>query len=147
MCVLVSFLFPRYGSFISCSNTYLDPQILPTANKATKTAFDSGKHVSYHIQSIADCQQTTKSSAIFKLKLGRTGGKKRYDYKAESAKHVRNSVSCLHHITALLYPTPSLAPRMNHGKAHSHLTLFPLRVLPSLPSSSTSPSSTSSTSC
>ncbi|KAJ7221864.1 stress-activated map kinase interacting protein 1-domain-containing protein [Mycena haematopus] len=52
--------------------------ILPTANKATKAVFDSGKHVSYHIRSIADCQQSTKSSAIFKLK--------RYDYEAESAK-------------------------------------------------------------
>jgi hypothetical protein len=63
-------------------------QILPTANKATKAVFDSGKHVSYHIRSIADCQQSTKSSAIFKLVIGRgAGGKKRYDYEAESAKH------------------------------------------------------------
>ncbi|KAJ7885095.1 stress-activated map kinase interacting protein 1-domain-containing protein [Mycena olivaceomarginata] len=59
--------------------------ILPTANKATKAVFDSGKHVSYHIRSIADCQQSTKSSAIFKLVIGRgAGGKKRYDYEAES---------------------------------------------------------------
>ncbi|KAJ7698740.1 stress-activated map kinase interacting protein 1-domain-containing protein [Mycena rosella] len=67
--------------------------ILPTANKATKAVFDSGKHVSYHIRSIADCQQSTKSSAIFKLVLGRAGGKKRYDYEAESAKHASEIVA------------------------------------------------------
>ncbi|KAJ7606584.1 stress-activated map kinase interacting protein 1-domain-containing protein [Mycena polygramma] len=61
--------------------------ILPTANKVTKVVFDSGKHVSYHIRNIADCQQLTKSSAIFKLVIGRASGKKRYDYEAESAKH------------------------------------------------------------
>ncbi|CAK5282393.1 unnamed protein product [Mycena citricolor] len=67
--------------------------ILPTANKATKAVFDSGKHVSYHIRSIADCQQSTKSSAIFKLVLGRSGGKKRYDYEAESPKHASEIVA------------------------------------------------------
>ncbi|KAJ7662023.1 stress-activated map kinase interacting protein 1-domain-containing protein [Mycena polygramma] len=61
--------------------------ILPTANKVTKVVFDSGKHVSYHIRNIADCQQSTKSSAIFKLVIGRASGKKRYDYEAESVKH------------------------------------------------------------
>ncbi|KAJ7484524.1 stress-activated map kinase interacting protein 1-domain-containing protein [Mycena latifolia] len=67
--------------------------ILPTANKATKAVFDSGKHLSYHIRSIAECQQSTKSSAIFKLVLGRAGGKKRYDYEAESAKHASEIVA------------------------------------------------------
>ncbi|KAJ7201648.1 stress-activated map kinase interacting protein 1-domain-containing protein [Mycena pura] len=67
--------------------------ILPTANKATKAVFDSGKHLSYHIRSIADCQQSTKSSAIFKLVLGRTSGKKRYDYEAESPKHAGEIVA------------------------------------------------------
>ncbi|KAJ7671528.1 stress-activated map kinase interacting protein 1-domain-containing protein [Mycena polygramma] len=67
--------------------------ILPTANKATKAVFDSGKHVSYHIRSIADCQQSTKSSAIFKLVIGRASGKKRYDYEAESAKHASEIVA------------------------------------------------------
>ncbi|KAJ6501260.1 stress-activated map kinase interacting protein 1-domain-containing protein [Mycena vulgaris] len=67
--------------------------ILPTANKATKAVFDSGKHVSYHIRSIAECQQSTKSSAIFKLVIGRAGGKKRYDYEAESAKHASEIVA------------------------------------------------------
>ncbi|KAJ7931142.1 stress-activated map kinase interacting protein 1-domain-containing protein [Mycena leptocephala] len=67
--------------------------ILPTANKATKAVFDSGKHVSYNIRSIADCQQSTKSSAIFKLVIGRASGKKRYDYEAESAKHAGEIVA------------------------------------------------------
>ncbi|KAJ7054461.1 stress-activated map kinase interacting protein 1-domain-containing protein [Mycena amicta] len=69
--------------------------ILPTANKATKAVFDSGKHLSYHIRSIADCQQSTKSSALFKLVLGRSGssGKKRYDYEAESPKHASEIVA------------------------------------------------------
>ncbi|KAJ7154693.1 stress-activated map kinase interacting protein 1-domain-containing protein [Mycena filopes] len=70
--------------------------ILPTANKATKAVFDSGKHVSYHIRSIADCQQSTKSSAIFKLVVGGGGGahgKKRYDYEAESARHASEIVA------------------------------------------------------
>ncbi|KAJ6616405.1 stress-activated map kinase interacting protein 1-domain-containing protein [Mycena sp. CBHHK59/15] len=60
--------------------------ILPTANKATKAVFDSGKHASYHIRSIADCQQSTKSSSIFKL---------RYDYEAESAKHASEIVATI----------------------------------------------------
>ncbi|KAJ7033204.1 stress-activated map kinase interacting protein 1-domain-containing protein [Mycena alexandri] len=67
--------------------------ILPTANKATKAVFDSGKHASYHIRSIADCQQSTKSSAIFKLVVGGAHGKKRYDYEAESAKHASEIVA------------------------------------------------------
>ncbi|KAF7323684.1 hypothetical protein MKEN_00589200 [Mycena kentingensis (nom. inval.)] len=69
--------------------------IIPTANKATKAVFDSGKHLSYHIRSIADCQQSTKSSALFKLVLGRSGssGKKRYDYEAESPKHASEIVA------------------------------------------------------
>nr|GAT49474.1 predicted protein [Mycena chlorophos] len=69
--------------------------ILPTANKATKAVFDSGKHLSYHIRSIADCQQSTKSSALFKLVLGRSGSsaKKRYDYEAESPKHASEIVA------------------------------------------------------
>ncbi|KAK7064677.1 stress-activated map kinase interacting protein 1-domain-containing protein [Favolaschia claudopus] len=68
--------------------------ILPTANKATKAVFDSGKHASYHIRSIADCRTSAKSSAIFKLVIGRgSGGKKRYDYEAESAKHANEIVT------------------------------------------------------
>ncbi|KAJ7778713.1 stress-activated map kinase interacting protein 1-domain-containing protein [Mycena maculata] len=76
--------------------------ILPTANKATKAVFDSGKHVSYHIRSIVDCQQSTKSSAIFKLVLGRADGKKRFDYEAESAKHAGEIVAQIRALKASL---------------------------------------------
>lgn len=58
---------------------------MPSASKA-KAVFDSGKTLSYHIKSIADCQQSAKSSAVFKLVLGRAGGNKRYDFEAENPK-------------------------------------------------------------
>lgn len=57
---------------------------MPAANKA-KAVFDHGKTSSYHIKSIADCQQSQKSSS-FKLVLNRASGAKRYDFEAESPK-------------------------------------------------------------
>jgi hypothetical protein len=57
---------------------------MPSANKA-KAVFDHGKTSSYHIKSIADCQQSQKSSS-FKLVLNRASGNKRYDFEAESPK-------------------------------------------------------------
>ena len=61
-------------------------QIMPSTNKA-KAVFDhGGKTASYHIKSIADCQQSQKSSALFKLVLNRASGNKRYDFEAESPK-------------------------------------------------------------
>ncbi|KAF8217816.1 stress-activated map kinase interacting protein 1-domain-containing protein [Mycena galopus ATCC 62051] len=91
--------------------------ILPTANKATKAVFDSGKHVSYHIRSIADCQQSTKSSAIFKLVIGRgAGGKKRYDYEAESAKHASEIVAQITTLKNSVDKSATLkARRSRHG--------------------------------
>lgn len=59
---------------------------MPSTNKA-KAVFDNPKTTSYHIGSIADCQQSTKTSSIFKLVfLKRAGGHKRYDFEAESPK-------------------------------------------------------------
>jgi len=58
-------------------------QIMPSANKA-RAVFDNGKTSSYHIKSIADCQQSAKTSSIFKLILNRGAGNKRYDFEAES---------------------------------------------------------------
>ena len=57
---------------------------MPTANKA-KNVFDNGKTTSYHIKSIADCQQSAKSSAL-KLILARGSRNKRYDFEADSPK-------------------------------------------------------------
>lgn len=60
-------------------------QVMPSTNKA-RVVFDSGKTSSYHIKSIADCQQSGKTSSIFKLILNRAAGNKRYDFEAESPK-------------------------------------------------------------
>ncbi|KAJ7255218.1 stress-activated map kinase interacting protein 1-domain-containing protein [Mycena rebaudengoi] len=91
--------------------------ILPTANKATKAVFDSGKHVSYHIRSIGDCQQSAKNSSIFKLVLGRSGGNKRYDYEAESAKHASEIVSTILSLKSSLdrSPTVNRSRRSRHA--------------------------------
>ncbi|KAJ3560691.1 hypothetical protein NP233_g10672 [Leucocoprinus birnbaumii] len=60
--------------------------IMPLSNKA-KNVFDSGRTSSYHIKTIADCQQSSKSSSTFKLVLTRGGGTtKRYDFEAENPK-------------------------------------------------------------
>ena len=58
---------------------------MPSANRA-RAVFDSGKTSSYHIKSIADCQQSAKTSSIFKIILNRGAGNKRYDFEAESPK-------------------------------------------------------------
>ena len=58
---------------------------MPATNKA-KAVFDNVKTFSYHINSIAGCQQSTKSSSTFKLIINRDGGVKRYDFEAESPK-------------------------------------------------------------
>ncbi|KIY70575.1 hypothetical protein CYLTODRAFT_487987 [Cylindrobasidium torrendii FP15055 ss-10] len=68
----------------------IDPpyiHIMPSTNKGKAAVFDTGKTYSYHIKSIADCQQSTKSSSVFKLVLNRgSGGTKRYDFEADSPK-------------------------------------------------------------
>jgi hypothetical protein len=59
---------------------------MPSSNKA-KNVFDSGRTSSYHVKTIADCQQSSKSSATFKLVLTRgAGSTKRYDFEAENPK-------------------------------------------------------------
>ena len=60
-------------------------QIMPSTNRA-KAVFDSGKTSSYHIKSVVGCQQSAKSSSIFKLVVQRDSVIKRYDYEAESPK-------------------------------------------------------------
>ncbi|KAJ7649389.1 stress-activated map kinase interacting protein 1-domain-containing protein [Mycena polygramma] len=95
----------KYSSAIDYSNVYKQymiyrkmPMLVAKQERTLAfdglyihVVFDSSKHVSYHIRSIADWQQSTKSSAIFKLVIGRASGKKRYDYEAESAKHAKRS--------------------------------------------------------
>jgi hypothetical protein len=61
---------------------------MPTANKAAKAVFDSGKTSSYHINSVVSCQsgKSKSSSSAFRIVVHRDGGNKRYEFEAESAK-------------------------------------------------------------
>jgi len=59
---------------------------MPTANKAAKAVFDSGKTSSFHINSVVSCQSAKSSSAVFRIVVHRDGGNKRYEFEAESAK-------------------------------------------------------------
>ncbi|KAF9459128.1 stress-activated map kinase interacting protein 1-domain-containing protein [Collybia nuda] len=74
-------LLARQERTLAIDGVYI--HIMPSTNKAMKAVFDSGKTSSYHIKSIADVQQTGKTS-IFKLLLSRGGSNKRYDFEAES---------------------------------------------------------------
>jgi len=58
---------------------------MPSTSKV-KAVFDNGKTSSYHISRIAACQQSTKSSSIFKLVVNRDRGNKQYDFEAENPK-------------------------------------------------------------
>ncbi|ESK95614.1 stress-activated map kinase-interacting protein 1 [Moniliophthora roreri MCA 2997] len=59
--------------------------IMPTSsNRAAKAMFDSSRTSSYHIKSISDCQQSTKSPYMFKLVVNRASGDKRYYFEAET---------------------------------------------------------------
>ncbi|KAL4259349.1 SIN1 family protein [Pleurotus pulmonarius] len=82
-------LVTRQERTLAIDGVYL--HIMPSANKA-KNVFDSGRTLSYHIKSIADCQQSTKSSSIFRLVVNRSSGKKQYDYEAESPKYANEIV-------------------------------------------------------
>jgi target of rapamycin complex 2 subunit MAPKAP1 len=89
------YIHVRTNSVKFRSHTYWSPlQIMPSANKA-KAVFDNGKTSSYHIKSIAGCQQSTKSSSIFKLVVNRDAGNKRYDFEAESPKLASRCISPL----------------------------------------------------
>jgi len=68
---------------------------MPSSNKA-KNVFDSGRTSSYHIKTIVDCQQSSKSSSVFKLVLTRGGGTtKRYDFEAENSKMAADIVQTI----------------------------------------------------
>ena len=76
--------------FVCCSNSrYLvsdfELKIMPSSNKA-RAVFDSGKTTSFHIKSVVACQQSSKSSSIFKLVVQHDNRNKRYDFEAESSK-------------------------------------------------------------
>ncbi|KAF9445595.1 hypothetical protein P691DRAFT_805466 [Macrolepiota fuliginosa MF-IS2] len=76
--------------------------IMPSSNKA-KNVFDSGRTSSYHVKTIADCQQSSKSSATFKLVLTRGGGTtKRYDFEAESPRVAAEIVATIKNLKSSL---------------------------------------------
>ncbi|KAG1836273.1 stress-activated map kinase interacting protein 1-domain-containing protein [Suillus subalutaceus] len=68
--------------------------IMPSTNKA-KAVFDSGKTVSFHIKSIIQCQQSAKSSTLFKIVVQRDSGSKRYDFEADTPKLANEIVQTL----------------------------------------------------
>ncbi|KAK0207957.1 stress-activated map kinase interacting protein 1-domain-containing protein [Desarmillaria ectypa] len=87
--------------------------IMPSTNKA-KAVFDNGKTYSYHIKSIVDCQQSTKSSNIFKLVLT---GNKRYDFEAESPRLAGEIVQTIRSMRTALERSGTLnrSRRSRHG--------------------------------
>ncbi|KAG7450808.1 uncharacterized protein BT62DRAFT_536965 [Guyanagaster necrorhizus] len=87
--------------------------IMPSTNKA-KAVFDNGKTYSYHIKSIVDCQQSTKSLNIFKLVLT---GNKRYDFEAESPKLAGEIVQTIRSMRTALERsgTVNRSRRSRHG--------------------------------
>ncbi|KII84683.1 hypothetical protein PLICRDRAFT_57646 [Plicaturopsis crispa FD-325 SS-3] len=77
-------LVTRHERILAIDGVYI--HIMPSANKA-KAVFDSGKTTSYHLASIVECQQSSKSSSAFKLIIQRDRRQnKRYDFEAESPK-------------------------------------------------------------
>jgi hypothetical protein len=68
-----------------CVNSDVSVKIMPSSNRA-RAVFDSGKTTSFHIKSVVACQQSSKSSSIFKLVVQHDNRNKRYDFEAESSK-------------------------------------------------------------
>ncbi|PPQ68454.1 hypothetical protein CVT26_006041 [Gymnopilus dilepis] len=92
-------LVTRQERTLAIDGTYI--HIMPSANRA-RAVFDSGKTSSYHIKSIADCQQSAKTSSIFKIILNRGAGNKRYDFEAESPKMAAEIVQTIKSLKAAL---------------------------------------------
>ncbi|KDR72482.1 hypothetical protein GALMADRAFT_252569 [Galerina marginata CBS 339.88] len=95
-------LVTRQERTLAIDGVYI--HIMPSTNKA-RAVFDSGKTSSYHIKSIADCQQSAKTSSIFKIILNRGAGNKRYDFEAESPKLAAEIVQTIKNLKAALERT------------------------------------------
>ncbi|KAG2140578.1 stress-activated map kinase interacting protein 1-domain-containing protein [Suillus clintonianus] len=76
-------MLARQERTLAIDGVYL--HIMPSTNRA-KAVFDSGKTVSFHIKSIIQCQQSAKSSTLFKIIVQRDSGSKRYDFEADTPK-------------------------------------------------------------
>ncbi|KAG6829351.1 hypothetical protein H0H92_004717 [Tricholoma furcatifolium] len=92
-------LLARQERTLAIDGVYI--HIMPTSNKA-KAVFDSGKTSSYHIKSIADCQQSAKTSSAIKLVLNRGGTNKRYDFEAENPRVAGEIVQTIKSLKASL---------------------------------------------
>ena len=64
---------------------------MPTDNKAF---FDSMKTSSFHVTSIVNCKQSSKSPTNFKVIVWRDDAEKRYDFEADNARQAGMSYSC-----------------------------------------------------
>ncbi|KAG6849750.1 hypothetical protein H0H93_005548 [Arthromyces matolae] len=93
-------LLARQERTLAIDGVYI--HIMPPTYKAAKAVFDTGKTSSYHIKSIADCQQSAKTSSVFKLVLNRAGTNKRYDFEAESPKLAGEIVQTIKNLKASL---------------------------------------------
>ncbi|KAF8882155.1 stress-activated map kinase interacting protein 1-domain-containing protein [Gymnopilus junonius] len=95
-------LVTRQERTLAIDGVYI--HIMPSTNKA-RAVFDSGKTSSYHIKSIADCQQSAKTSSTFKIILNRGAGSKRYDFEAESPKMAAEIVQTIRNLKTALERT------------------------------------------
>ncbi|KAI0287104.1 stress-activated map kinase interacting protein 1-domain-containing protein [Russula brevipes] len=90
--------------------------IMPTANKAAKAVFDSGKTSSFHIDSVASCQTGKSSSAAFRIVVLRDGGNKRYEFEAENAKLANEIVQTIKGLKSALERTSSITGKSRRSK-------------------------------
>ncbi|KAH9958015.1 stress-activated map kinase interacting protein 1-domain-containing protein [Russula dissimulans] len=98
--------------------------IMPTANKAAKAVFDSGKTSSYHINSVVSCQSAKSSSSAFRIVVHRDGGNKRYEFEAESAKLANEIVQTIKGLKSALERTGSISGKSRRSKQMLPLDLF-----------------------
>ncbi|KAF9220725.1 SIN1-domain-containing protein [Gyrodon lividus] len=75
--------------------------IMPSAHKA-KAVFDSGKTLSFHIKSVLVCQQSQKTSTLFKIVVQRDNRNKRYDFEADTPKLAAEIVQVIKSLKATL---------------------------------------------
>lgn len=90
--------------------------IMPSMNKP-KAVFDSGRTASYHIKNIVEVSHSHKGSAVFKLFLNHAGGKKRYDFEAESAKQAAEIVQTIRSLKTALDRSSTLKSRRSRHVA------------------------------
>ncbi|KAF8952956.1 stress-activated map kinase interacting protein 1-domain-containing protein [Flammula alnicola] len=95
----IPMLVARQERTLAIDGDYI--HIMPSTNKA-RVVFDSGKTSSYHIKSIANCQQSTTRSSIFRLVLSRGAASKRCDFEAESPRLAAEIVQNIKNLKAAL---------------------------------------------